>query len=286
MAYDTGDIIDERYKILGPIGKGGHGTVYRAMDLELQSQVAIKFLHADIAREPGFATRMQREARAMGQLSGTSAVQVFAFNKASGGGMYLVMEYLEGTDLGRHVLSYEEHGQFMPVRELQELLEPIATTLEAAHARGIIHRDLKLANIFVLRSAGRGRVRLLDFGLVKDMKMDPLTMQGMVAGSPAYIAPEAWLGKPDLIDHRIDVYSFGVVVFRLLAGQMPFDPKQTIDKLILQVTRAPRPSLHALRPDLPARIDEWVKKALAVAPNDRFQSVQSLWQALQGVLQS
>ena len=286
MGYSAGDVVDDRYKLLNAIGKGGHGTVYRAMDLELQSQVAIKFLHADIAREPGFATRMQREARAMGQLSGTSAVQVFAFNKASSGGMYLVMEYLEGHDLGRHLQGYEETGARMPIKEVIELLEPIAATLEAAHARGIIHRDLKLANIFVLKSAGRGRVRLLDFGLVKDMKMDPLTMQGMVAGSPAYIAPEAWLGKPDMIDHRIDVYSFGAVIFRVLGGQMPFDPKQTIDKLILQVTRAPRPSLHELRPDLAPAVDDWVKKALAVAPSDRFQSVQALWYVLEGILRS
>jgi serine/threonine-protein kinase len=171
------------------------------------------------------------------------------------------------------------------MHEVLEILEPIATTLEAAHVRKIIHRDLKLANIFVLKSRARGRVRLLDFGLVKDLKMPALTMPGTVAGSPAYIAPEAWRGRPDLLDHRIDVYSFAVVVFRVLAGRFPFDPERSLPEVLIEVTTAARPKLSTFRPDLLPAIDDWVEKALAIKPADRFQSVQSLWYVLESILQ-
>jgi eukaryotic-like serine/threonine-protein kinase len=284
MKIKPGDLIDSRYRIVDVLGEGGHGRVYRAEDIELSSQVALKFLHSEIAAEPGFKTRMQREARAMGQLSGTSAVQILGFNRAENVGMYLVMEYLEGKDLGRHLGAIESGGGRMAVAEMIDILGPIVETLEAAHERGIVHRDLKPANIFLLDSSSRGRVRLLDFGLVKDLKADRLTQTGTVAGSPSYIAPEMWRGKPDLVDHRVDVYSLGVIIYRILASRMPFDPKQPIDKLLVEVTRGPRPSLHAIRPDLPVEIDQWVEKALAIAPSDRFQSVFTEWSVLKVVL--
>lgn len=284
MGWQAGEIVDERYEIVEEIGSGGHGTVYRAKDVDLASDVAIKVLHAEIAKDSDFSKRMQREARAMGQLAGTSAVQVMAFNRLPSGAMYLVMEFLDGSDLGRYLWGYEKQGEHPSNQEVLELLEPISTTLEAAHVRKIIHRDLKLANIFVLSSAARGRVRLLDFGLVKDMKMPQLTMPGTVAGSPAYIAPEAWRGKPELIDHRIDVYSFGVVVFRALAGCFPFDPSRPLADIVIDVTTGERPKLTDHRRDLPVEIDDWVQKVLAIKPTDRFQSMQALWFVLEGIL--
>ena len=284
MPFLAGEVIDGRYQIIEEIGAGGHGTVFRGKDVDLDSDVAIKVLHPEFAQDADFAKRMEREARAMGQLAGTSAVQVMAFNRTSAGGMYLVMEYLDGWDLGRYLYQYEKQSKHLPIDEMIELLDPIATTLEAAHVRKIIHRDLKLANIFVLKNRARGRVRLLDFGLVKDMKMPAMTMPGTVAGSPAYIAPEGWRGRPDLVDHRIDVYSFGVVVYRVLGGRFPFNPDQNLADIIIEATTKPRPSLLGLRPDLPAGIDDWVQKALAIKPAERFQSVQSLWYVLRGLL--
>ena len=283
MKYKAGQVIDDRYKVLEVIGQGGHGIVYRALDQLLSAEVALKCLHDDVANEPGLKTRTLREARAMGALSGTSAVQVLDFSRADGAGMYIAMELLQGKELEAHLKEIEADGGRIPFAELEELMAPIVDTLEAAHQRSIIHRDLKPANIFALSSSARGRVRLLDFGLAKDMKADPLTMDGMIAGSPSYIAPEVWRAKPDLIDHRIDVYSLGAVIYRALAGQTPFDKKQPIDKLLIAVTRGPRPSLHAIRPDLPATIDDWVQKALAISPDDRFTSVRTLWTVLHSI---
>ncbi|MBI4705002.1 MAG: serine/threonine protein kinase [Deltaproteobacteria bacterium] len=286
MAFQAGDLLDDRYEIVAKIGEGGHGWVYRATDRELASEVVVKVLRPEMAGDAALVARMQREARAMGQLSGTSAVQVLAFNCSPSAGTYLVMEHLSGWDLQQYLERYEKDGKRMPVAEMLEILDPIASTLEAAHVRKIVHRDLKLANIFVLKSRARGRVRLHDFGLVKDLKAPTVTLEGTVAGSPSYIAPEAWRGKPEQLDHRIDVYSFGVVVFRVLAGRLPFDPSPSIAQTILDVTTRPRPRLTPLRPDLPAKIDDWVRTALAVDPAERFQSMQALWFVLEGILKS
>ena len=281
---EPGYLLDERYEIEGLIGKGGHGKVYKAKDVQLASPVAIKVLYGDVAAEREFRIRMEREARAMGQLAGTSAVQVMGFNKTDWGALYLVMEYLEGRDLGKVVKEHEKAGTYMAIKDVYEILEPIGHTLQAAHEAGIIHRDVKTANVFVLDSRGRGRSRLLDFGLAKDISLDPLTKTGMIAGSPAYIAPEAWNGKPKPIDHRVDVYGFGVLIFRVLAGQLPFKPNVTIDQLLVEVTRGARPSLHALRQDLHPSIDDWVERALAIDREARFHSVEALWHFLDIVL--
>jgi len=279
-AMEAGYLLDGRYEIEALIGKGAHGKVYRAIDRQLSSPVAIKVLYGDVAREDSFRERMQREAHAMGQLAGSAAVQVLAFSKTEKGALYLVMEFLEGCDLREYLGEVEKSGHPLPLHELYEILEPIAETLTTAHGQGIIHRDVKAANVFVLRSRVRGRARLVDFGLAKDVHLESITRTGMIAGSPAYIAPEAWLGKPRPLDHRIDVYSFGVLLFRVLGGALPFDPKQTIDRLLIQVTRSKRPSLCALRRDLHPSVDAWVERALAINREDRFQSIEALWSFL------
>jgi eukaryotic-like serine/threonine-protein kinase len=281
---EPGYVLDDRYEITDLIGKGGHGKVYRANDRHLGCPVAIKVLYGDVAAEREFRIRMEREARAMGQLSGTSAVQIMAFNKTAWGALYIVMEHLEGSDLSAHLARLGEAKQSMPLDELRIVLEPIAHTLQAAHERGIIHRDIKGANVFVMKSRDRGPSRLLDFGLAKDISLDPLTRTGMIAGSPAYISPESWRGKPRPIDHRVDVYGFGVLIFRVLAGRLPFDASQPLDELLIQVTRGERPSLHAFRPDLDASIDAWVRQTLAIDRDQRFHGVKAMWDALMTVL--
>ncbi len=289
MTYQVGEVIDGRYKLLGVIGSGAHGSVFRAEDLEQSSmQVAVKCLHENLTTQPVFLTRMQREARTMGLLAGTSATEIFAFNQSQGGVFYIVMELCDGQDLESYLTAQEKQGTRLPVKRVLELLGPIVDTLEAAHARNIVHRDIKPANVFVLANPSRGGVRLLDFGLAKEVVGGPEgvgTVDGTVTGSPSYLAPECWAGKPRQLDHRVDIFALGVVIFRMLGGRLPFVGKRFLD-LMMAVARAPRPSLRALRPELPIAVDAWVNKSLASMPDARYQSVRELWTDLQTILSS
>ncbi|HVK70520.1 MAG TPA: serine/threonine-protein kinase [Polyangium sp.] len=276
MSYRAGDVIDGRYKLLDLIGSGGHGYVFRAEDMDLSAPVAVKCLLPNITSEPIFTTRIAREARAMGLLSGTAATQILAFNRSDNGTLYIVMELLEGKDLEAYVRGVEAKGAPMPIDSALEIMRPVAETLSAAHARGIVHRDVKPANIFVLRTRARGRVRLLDFGLAKEVGGFTVTRDGTIAGSPTYMAPEIWAGKPKDLDHRADVYSFGAVVFRMIGGRLPFPARKMVE-LLRAVSTDPRPSLRALRPDLPEAVDPWVARVLASQPAHRYPSMQEAW---------
>jgi serine/threonine-protein kinase len=273
-------VIDDRYELVRVIGRGGHGVVYAAIDRESGIEVALKFLHDSVAVDPQYNIRMLREAQVMAALAGTSAIRVYGLRTTMDGALYLVMELLSGADLDDYLAEIESVGQRLSIHMLFELLDPIVDTLEAAHARGIVHRDLKPANIFVLDSGG---VRLLDFGLAKVLAASPLTNDGMIAGSPSYIAPEVWRGNPRVLDHRIDVYSLGAIAFRALSGNVPFQAGSLIEKFQLATT-GERPSLYAERPDLPHEIDSWVAQALAIDPDMRFHQVRGMWNALRAVL--
>ncbi|MDI1447340.1 serine/threonine-protein kinase [Polyangium sp. 6x1] len=283
--FQVNEVIDGQYRILRRIGEGGHGTVYEAEDLDIGAPVAVKCLRPEVADAPEFATRMRREARAMGALSGTSAVQIFALNRTkSGQQMYIVMELLRGKDFERFLADHEYEVGRLSRSKLFELISPIVDTLDVAHQRGIVHRDIKPANIFVMESTARGPVRLLDFGLVKVLSVStPLTQEGLVVGSPSYIAPEGWQGRPDRVTPAADVYALGAVIFRALGGQVPF-PADTLIDVVKMSTRGKRPSLHAHRRDLPAAIDAWVERALAIEPEHRFPTVKALWLSLVGIL--
>lgn len=282
--FQVDDVIDEQYRIVRLIGQGGQGTVFEAEDLDIGAPVAMKVLKNDIAAKPEWVMRLRREARAMGVLSGTAAVQVFALNRTKDGQLYIVMELLRGHDFDQSIKRFESRYGFVPIPTILDILTPVVDTLEVAHGRGIIHRDLKPANIFVLDSVARGRVRLLDFGMVKDLAAaTPLTKEGFVVGSPSFIAPEGWRGNPALITHAADIYSLGALVFRVLAGHVPFQG-DTLLEIVRLVTRGPRPSLLAERPDLPKAIDPWMARALAIAPQDRFQSVRQMWDELVAIL--
>jgi serine/threonine protein kinase len=276
---DARPLIGDRYELAAVIGKGGHGIVYRAVDRQTGSNVAIKFLHDAFAVDPQYNIRMLREAQVMAALAGTSAIRIHGLHTTSEGALYLVMEYLVGGDLDDYLDRREAAGEKLSIEDLFDLLDPIVDTLEAAHARGIVHRDLKPGNIFVLQEGG---VRLLDFGLAKVLAASPLTHDGMVAGSPSYIAPEVWRGNPRALDHRIDVYSLGAIAFRALANKVPFAGTSLIEKFQL-ATAGERPSLWQERPDLPREIDEWVAQALAIDPERRFHKVRGMWNALRAI---
>ncbi len=301
MTERIGELIADRYQLTAELGRGGSSVVYRAFDAQEHREVAVKVLHESFAGREDFGVRMVREFRAMRLLAGTAAVQAYGLAASPAGALCLVMELLEGKDLDDHLLRPEARGRGISVGELLTLLDPIVRTLERGHELGIVHRDLKPGNIFVLarnweaevsgeyqtRSPGghelSNRVRLLDYGFCHAADTRSITPHGTVLGSPSYIAPEVWRGRAGEPDPAIDIYSLGAIVFRLLAGRVPFEAESLKSKLEL-VCNGERPSLHALRPDLPAAIDDWVQQVLAIQPRHRFSRVRGLWVALQEAL--
>jgi eukaryotic-like serine/threonine-protein kinase len=283
MPYKPGDVISNRYRILERLGAGAHGVVYRARDLETRGELALKFLGDGHGLDSELSQRMEREAMAMARLRGTSAVYVHGIATAQDGALYVAMEMLYGQDFEEYLAEAEKVGGRIKAARLLEILRPVAATLEQAHRHGIIHRDLKPSNVFIVDQAKGGGVRLLDFGLAKLLDATTLTNDGMIAGTPSYIAPEAWRGTSKNLDHRIDVYSLGVLVFRALSGKLP-PPSSDLLEICKWATTGARPSLHAVRTSLPAIIDPWIARVLAIFPEERFQSVAEAFAALEAIL--
>ena len=276
----TGQVIGQRYALVDVVGRGGQGIVYRARDRWTQRDVALKLLGSKAVRSPQVLERLMREQQAMLALKGTSAVELFDVCRGNAGELCLVMELLRGTDLDEHLYTLEQRGERLPLTRIVEIIDPVVTTLETAHAAGILHRDLKPANIFLLEGGG---VRLLDFGMARLKKSVPLTAAGTVMGSPSFMAPEAWQGVSDLMDHRADVFSLGVILFRLIGGELPFGGTSLQEKYA-RTTSGVHASLARLRPDLPRAIDDWAATALALDREQRFGNVRALWTALLDVL--
>lgn len=280
----VGRIVADRYRLMQVVGSGAHGLVYRGIERGTDNEVAVKVMHKDLPNVAELEVRMTREHEALAALEGTAALSTFGLFREQGA-LCLALEYLRGQDLDHYLHDIEEQGRRMDAATLVEYLTPIVDTLDVAHSLGILHRDLKPGNIFVLGRGGPGGVRLLDFGLASTGGDTRITADGIVLGSPSYIAPEVWEGNPRLLDARADVYSLGAVIFRALAGRVPFDVKRLQDKLQAAKTAA-RPSLHALRPDLPREVDRWVNSALAASREQRFPAVRLLWNSLLSVLDS
>jgi len=270
-----GQIIGNRYRLVAELGSGGQGSVYRGLDLRDGDEVAVKVLEPSLHDD---RERNLREAHALTVLTGTAAVRILHQAWTDDGAFCIVMELLHGSDMEGRLRALESNGKVITVRDLFPILTPVVDTLEIAHGAGILHRDLKPGNIFILDT---GEVRLLDFGFAKFMRMRPVTQAGMVAGSPSYIAPEIWAGATEL-DQRIDVYSLGAVIFRALAGKPPF-MSDDLSQVLAMATTAPRPRLTLLRADLPPNIDAWLELALAISPNERFSSAGALYNAFKSL---
>ncbi len=276
MMHSVGDTVGERYRLTAVIGEGGQATVYRADDLAAGGEVAVKMLNLRASRDPALLERVTREQQAMMALAGTNAVRFVEALRSGPGELCLVMELLQGSDLQAELMRREATGDLMSVDRVVEVMAPIVDTLEKAHAVGIVHRDLKPGNIFLIDPELGGGTRLLDFGFARLQSSQQVTKTGIVLGSPHYIAPEMWRGQPGTTDARVDVYALSVVIFRALSGHLPFVGK-TLHESLRLATSAERPSLHALRRELPDNVDIWVERALAIEPDERFRSIRACW---------
>ncbi len=271
----VGQLLSGTYEILRVIGEGGMGRVYEARHSRLANKrFAVKMLHQELARQSEVVTRFQREAEAASGLSHPNVVGVFDVNTAPDGRPYIVAELLEGEQLGDHL----DRRQKLPISEAIPIVRQVCRALSVAHQNGIVHRDVKPENVFLL--GGQGGVKVLDFGISKISEgADQLTKTGMVMGTPDYMAPEQARG--DRVDARADVYAVGAILYRALTGRKPFeglDPMATLTAALVQ--EPPRPS--SIETSIPIALEMVIQHAMAKEPRERFQSMDELDQALVG----
>jgi eukaryotic-like serine/threonine-protein kinase len=281
-------LVGTKYRAVTLIGRGGMGEVYLADHGELGKRFVVKLLHAEMATDPRLVDRTRVEAQTLAKLRHPSIVDVVDFGTTPDGRPYLVMERLTGTTLADEV---RQRGALGAV-EAVALVRQVLGALGAAHAIGIIHRDIKLSNLFMHHPPARAPVlKVLDFGLAKvldgasNIAPAPLrfpTEEGVVLGTPRYLAPEAWAGKG--VDHRADIYATGVVLYHLLCGRGPWEElRRHADVLDAQLAqRFDPPSTHAPEP-IPAELDWIVQRSLSASPADRFQSAEAFDDTLRAI---
>ena len=282
-----GQLVDDRYKILEAMASGSMGAVYKAERVPVGKLVALKFLHASFAKDNEFQVRFERETRVMSKLSHPNCVSVVDFGVWQDA-PYLAMEFVTGTTLRALI----DRGP-LPVGRALVLARQIAAGLAHAHAQGVVHRDVKPANIMISDEVGTGdHVRILDFGLARlrgNVGRDA-TQTNVVVGTPNYMAPEQTIGG-GTIDARTDIYACGVVLFEMIAGERPFNAKDTMALLGMH-RAAPTPKLKdrmnllSGSSEIPEGVQELIEKAMAKSPDDRFQSAVELADAIEELVGS
>jgi TonB family protein len=277
-AYDlaTGTVLDGRYQIAHEIGRGGMSTVYLAEHALIGRRVAVKVLHAEVARSAESVARFMAEARTVGTLGHPNVVASTDMGYLPDGRPYLILEHLEGWTLAEELESVGT----LPFQRAVHIAMQIASGVGAAHGRGIVHRDLKSDNVFLTQSEhAADHVKILDFGISKFLE-SPLetgqTQRGIILGTPDFMAPEQ-IHSPELVDHRADIYALGTILHHMLTGRTPFEntPAPKLWNRIL--TESPRP-IDA--PDVPGPLGEIIQRLLAKDPADRLQSMVEVFDEL------
>jgi len=270
-----------KYEILEEIGRGGFAVVYKARDTDLDRVLALKVLHAHWSTDPDFVTRFRQEARGAAKLRHPNIVTVYEAGEAEGQ-LFIAMEYVPGWTL-RELL--EKEGA-LPLERASSLLEQVADALDYAHRQGVIHRDVKPANIVVEETERGQRATLMDFGLVKAMAGSiALTSTGVLLGSPEYMAPEqADPERAAEVGPAADRYALGIVAYQMLTGRVPF-PGNTPATLYAHEHK-PVPHPHSLRPDLSQRATAALLRMLAKAPGNRYPTAAAFVVELRRVLRS
>jgi TolB-like protein/Flp pilus assembly protein TadD len=277
------------YEIVAPLGAGGMGEVYRAKDLRLGREVALKVLPADVAADPDRLARFEHEARTVAGLSHPNIVMVHSIED-DGGIRFIAMELVEGKSLDKHVTAGG-----LPVARLLELGIALADALASAHEKGVIHRDLKPANVML---TPEGRVKVLDFGLAKltsnapgfageatqaPTHVTPLSIAGLVVGTVPYMAPEQVRGEA--VDARTDLFALGIVLYELVAGRRPFGGATSADISSAILRDGPKPLAYG-RSDLPGELELVIGRCLEKSPRDRFQTALDVGNELRRIQQA
>ena len=255
------------------IGHGGMGVVYRARDLELDRVVALKVIAPEYAQDRDFRERFKRESQLAASIKHPNVISIYRAG-AEGDQLYITMDYVEGSDL-HGVIAVR--GRLNP-KVAADIVAQVADGLDAAHARGLVHRDVKPANVLVEDHRGRQQAYLTDFGLTKlATPASALTKTGLIVGTTDYLAPEQIEGRP--IDARVDVYALGCVLYEALTGSVPYPRDNNAAKIWAHMSE-PVPSVLESGPDIPTEFDAVVRRAMAKDPNHRFLSADEMGRAV------
>jgi N-acetylneuraminic acid mutarotase len=272
------------YRIEALLDAGGMGQVFRGMHVYLHRGAAIKLMHANLAANPDFRARFLQEAKSAAALNHPNIVKIYEFGEQEGH-FYLAMELVTGGSLAA-LMQRQGSGRSLPLRQL-ELLCQAADGLAAAHAQGVIHRDIKPGNLLLSRVSDAGAtaeeyiLKISDFGLARLIEGDRLTHSGVMLGTPAYMSPEQCRGEK--LDGRSDLYSLGVVLYEAATGHLPFPVETPIEAVYKHVNVAP-PMPRQVCPDLPIAIETIILQCLAKQPEDRYPTGTELARALRAAL--
>jgi len=272
-----------RHYVIGErIGDGGMAQVYRGEHATIGRPVAIKVLSQSLASEACVAERFLREARASSKVRHENVVEVTDFGELPDGRPFIVMEFLEGENLER---TLRREGR-LPWERVRPMLLQVLAALQAAHAEGVIHRDIKPGNMFrISRTGSDDFIKVFDFGIAKVLLEDalmakPLTLEGQMMGTPVYMSPEQCVGDP--VDARTDLYATGIITYEMLTGRPPFADCNELSILVFNHINTRVPKINSVAPDLqlPKGVEALVQRALQKKPSKRFASAQEFAEAV------
>jgi tetratricopeptide (TPR) repeat protein/predicted Ser/Thr protein kinase len=259
-----------RYEIVGILGQGGMGAVYKAKDRELDRLVALKVIQPELVSSSAILKRFKQELILARQITHKNVVRIFDFGDADGL-KFITMEYLDGGDLKSHII---ERGKIPPA-EAVDIVRQICNALEAAHSAGVVHRDLKPQNIMI---ESTGRVVVMDFGIAHSKEMPGLTMTGALMGTPEYMSPEQ--AKGEKTDIRADIFAVGIIFYEMLTGKVPFRASTIVETMYKRTQERAVPPVD-LDQSVPVQANQIVMKCLETDPANRYQSVKEILQDLE-----
>ena len=270
QALQAGHVLGGRYEILELLGQGGMGAVYKARDREVDRLVALKVIRPELAGHPNVLRRFKQELILARQVTHKNVIRIFDLVEAEGA-KFISMEYIDGRDLKS---IHAERGKLQP-EEAAEIIEQVCRALDAAHAEGVIHRDLKPQNIMVDK---HGRVAVMDFGIARSREMPGLTQTGDLVGTPEYMSPEQ--AKGEEIDSRSDLFSLGIILYELLTGKSPYEATSSVAALLKRTQERAVPPIK-LDPAIPKFMNDIVVRCLEIDPQRRYASAQEILRDLE-----
>jgi serine/threonine protein kinase len=280
MDLPAGTVLGDSYRITRLIGIGGMGAIYEATHVGAGKRVAIKMMAKELAEHPEALARFRREVKVTTELAHPNIIEVVDVGASPEGVPYLVMEYLDGEDLESRL---EREGR-VPLPVAVQIIKQVASALSVAHAEGVVHRDLKPGNVFLLRTGdGSVFVKVVDFGISKVLKAatTKLTMATAVVGTPEFMSAEQAAGRVDLIDHRSDQWALACLAWHMLSGRLPFWKPDVSGILNQVITAEPTPLAPEFAGLIPRDVDKVLRRALSKKREDRFPTINAFARAFE-----